>query len=130
MRRAPASCSDSKRAPACGTASSARSRGTATTLSRMQRARTALGWLRTVRPWPLLLALAAVQVALALWFGFKTPHNGWIWYSGGDATEYWTEQWSLGHLLIPQTIIGPGLPVYYAWVPLVAGPTLLNGAAI
>ncbi len=96
----------------------------------MPRARAALAWLRTVRPWPLLLALAALQVAIALWFGFKTPHNGWIWYSGGDATEYWTEQWSIAHLFIPQAVIGPGLPVYYAWVPLVAGPSLLQGAAV
>ncbi|HEV2590678.1 MAG TPA: glycosyltransferase family 39 protein [Gaiellaceae bacterium] len=83
-----------------------------------------------MRPWPLLLALAALQLALALWFGFKTPHNGWIWYSGGDATEYWAEQWSMAHLSIPQAVIGPGLPVYYAWVPLVAGATLLQGAAV
>jgi hypothetical protein len=96
----------------------------------MQSVNAALQWLRTVRPWPLLLALAALQVAIGLWFSFGTPHNGWIWYSGGDATEYWTEQWSVGHLIIPQAVIGPGLPIYYAWVPLVAGPTLLQGAAV
>ena len=96
----------------------------------MQRASAALTWLRTVRPWPLLLALAALQVALALWFAFKSPHNGWIWYSGGDATEYWTEQWAIAHLFIPQAVIGPGLPIYYAWVPLVTGTTLLQGAAV
>lgn len=93
----------------------------------MQRTRAAVDRLRTVRPWPLLLALAALQVALAVWFAFKTPHNGWIWYSGGDSTEYWTEQWSIAHLAIPQAVIGPGLPIYYAWAPLVAGPTLLQG---
>ena len=96
----------------------------------MQRASSALIWLRTVRPWPLLIALAALQVAIALWFSFGTPHNGWIWYSGGDSTEYWTEQFAIGHLFIPQAVIGPGLPVYYAWVPLVAGPTLLQGASV
>ena len=96
----------------------------------MQRTSAALQWLRTVRPWPLLLVLAAVQVALALWFSFGTPHNGWVWYSGGDSTEYWTEQWAIGHLTIPQAVIGPGLPIYYAWVPLVAGPTLLQGLPV
>jgi hypothetical protein len=96
----------------------------------MQRANAALTWLRTVRPLPLLLALVAVQLLVALWFSFGTPHNGWIWYSGGDSTEYWTEQWAVGHLTIPQAVIGPGLPIYYAWVPLVAGPSLLQGAAV
>jgi hypothetical protein len=96
----------------------------------MQRADAALTWLRTARPWPILFAFAAVQVALAMWFSFGTPHNGWVWYSGGDSTEYWTEQWSIAHGFIPQAVIGPGLPIYYAWVPLVAGPTLLQGLPV
>ena len=50
----------------------------------------------------------AVQLAQAAWFAFETPHNGAIWYSGGDATEYWTEQWSLAHHFIPQPVVGFG----------------------
>ena len=60
--------------------------------------------------------LVALQVGQAFWFAFNTPHNGWIWYSGGDATSYWTEQWAIGHLQIPQAVVGYGLPVYYAWI--------------
>jgi len=86
--------------------------------------------LTAVRPVPALGFLVALQLAQALWFGFRTPHNGWIWYSGGDATSYWTEQWAIGHLQIPQAVVGYGLPVYYAWVPLVAGPSLVNGVAV
>lgn len=78
---------------------------------------------------PVLAALIALQLAQAFWFAFNTPHNGWIWYSGGDATEYWTETWALAHGIIPQSVIGLGLPVYYAWVPLVMGTTLMQGAA-
>ena len=74
--------------------------------------------------------LVALQVGQAFWFAFSTPHNGWFWYSGGDATSYWTEQWAIGHLQIPQAVVGYGLPVYYAWIPLVAGPSLLTGAAV
>lgn len=90
----------------------------------------AQAWLTAVRPVDLLAPLCALQVAQAFWFAFSTPHNGWIWYSGGDATSYWTEQWAVGHLQLPQAVVGFGLPVYYAWVPLVAGPSLLTGAAI
>src|SRR5438309_858732 len=96
----------------------------------MRRLSGAAGWLRRIPPVPGLAVLVALQLALAFWFAFKTPHNGWIWYSGGDATEYWTEQWSIAHLLIPQSVIGWGLPVFYAWVPLVTGTTLLSGAAV
>jgi hypothetical protein len=86
--------------------------------------------LTAVRPVYGLAVLCALQVAQGFWFAFSTPHNGWIWYSGGDATSYWSEQWAVGHLQIPQAVVGYGLPVYYAWVPLVAGPSLLTGAAI
>ncbi len=86
--------------------------------------------LTAVRPAPVLAALVALQLAQALYFGFRTPHNGWIWYSGGDATSYWTEQWALGHLELPRAVVGYALPVFYAWVPLVAGPALVNGAAV
>jgi hypothetical protein len=86
--------------------------------------------LTEVRPAPVLAFLILVQLALAAWFALRTPHNGWIWYSGGDATSYWTEQYSVGHLQIPQAVVGYGLPVFYAWVPLVAGPSLLTGSAV
>ena len=86
--------------------------------------------LTAVRPLPVLAVLVALQLAQAAWFGLETPHNGWIWYSGGDATEYWTETWAIAHGIVPQAMIGYGLPVFYGWVPLVAGPTLMTGAAV
>src|SRR4051812_27404209 len=79
---------------------------------------------------PALGALVALQLAQAFWFAFNTPHNGWIWDSGGDATEYWTAQWAVGHGIIPQAIVGYGLPVYYAWVPRVTGTTFFTGAPV
>src|SRR5581483_4102421 len=86
--------------------------------------------LTAVRPAPLLAVLVALQLGEAAWFAFRTPHNGWIWYSGGDSTSYWSEQWALGHLQIPQAVVGYALPVFYAWVPLVKGPTLVQGAPV
>lgn len=82
-------------------------------------------------PVALILAGAVLlQLAIASWFAFATPHNGFLWYSGGDATEYWAEQWSVGHFLLPQTELGWGLPLLYGWVPLLAGPSLLNGLPV
>ena len=59
--------------------------------------------------------------ATVAWLAFRTPHNGWVWHSGGDATEYWTAQWSVAHGFVPQAVISYGLPVFYGWVPLVTG---------
>jgi hypothetical protein len=90
----------------------------------------AIDWLRAARPAPLLAGLALVQLGVVAWIAFTAQHNGWIWYSGGDATEYWTSQWAVAHALIPQAVLGWGLPVLYAWVPLVAGPSLLVGLPV
>jgi len=68
-----------------------------------------------------------VQLAITAWFALETPHNGFVWYSGGDATEYWTGEWAVAHLRLTQTVIGWGLPIFYGWVPLVTGTTLLSG---
>jgi hypothetical protein len=82
------------------------------------------------RPRILLPALCLIAWGFALWLALDTPHNGWVWYSGGDATEYWNGQWAVAHGLVPQAIISYGLPVLYGWVPLVAGPSLLDGLPV
>ena len=86
--------------------------------------------LRGVRPIVLLAPLCAAQVAAGISFALSTTHNGWLWYSGGDATEYWAEQWSVGHGLLPHTFLGVGIPALYSWIPIVAGPTLLHGLPV
>lgn len=106
-------------------------RGIGRTRSRALDAATrGVAYLSRARPVPLLAALCGVQLAIAAWFAFATPHNGFVWYSGGDSTEYWTGQWAVGHLRLTQAIIGWGLPVFYAWVPLVTGTTLLSGLPV
>jgi Dolichyl-phosphate-mannose-protein mannosyltransferase len=87
-------------------------------------------WLVGVRPLYLFVPLVAAQLAEVAFFALRTPHNGWIWYSGGDATSYWTEQFAVSHLQIPQAVVGYGLPVFYGWVPLLAGPSLITGVSI
>jgi hypothetical protein len=86
--------------------------------------------LETVRPAPLLAVVATTQIAVAFAVALTSTHNSWLFYSGGDATEYWAHEWALGHGYIPQTVVGYGLPVLFAWVPLVAGPALVNGAVV
>ena len=83
-----------------------------------------------IRVVPGLAVLSALQVAAAVWFAFHTSHNGWVWHSGGDSTSFWTETWAIGHRLVPPAAIGYGLPVYYAWIPLVTGASLLNGLPV
>lgn len=90
----------------------------------------AAAWLSRARAAPLLALLILAQFGVVAWLAFKTPHNGWVWYSGGDVTEYWTSEWTVAHGLIPQAFVGFGLPVYYAWVPLIAGPSLLTGLPV
>jgi len=85
---------------------------------------------RTANPVFVLAPLCLLQLGLTAWFAARSAHNGWVWYSGGDATEYWMEQWALGHLLLPQPIVGWGLPVLYAWLPFVAGPSLAQGLPV
>jgi hypothetical protein len=82
---------------------------------------------RNARPLPLLAGLVAIQLAVALVVALTSTHNHFVWYSGGDATEYWTASWWLSHGQLGQTLIGYGAPVLWAWLPPLAGTTMLAG---
>jgi hypothetical protein len=74
-----------------------------------------------------MLAVAcAVQLGLGIAVALVSTHNHFVWYSGGDATEYWTSSWSLSRGGIPQAYVGYGVPVLWAWVPFVMGTTMLS----
>lgn len=83
--------------------------------------------LRALPTWALLAAACVVQLAIVLAIALTATHNHFVWYSGGDSTEYWTTSWSLGHGTIPQALIGYGIPVAYMWLPPLSGITLLSG---
>jgi len=73
-------------------------------------------------PVPVVAGLAAAQVVAATAFALSIPHNGWIWFQGGDQIWYSTSGWLLGGLDLPTAGVG------YAW-PLVLAPiTWLTGA--
>jgi hypothetical protein len=81
-----------------------------------------------VRPLWIVAALAPVQWLIALLVALRAPHNGWYFYSGGDATAYWAHEWALSHGHLGSTVLGYGVPVFLAWVPKLFGPTQLTGA--
>jgi hypothetical protein len=81
-----------------------------------------------VRPLWVIAVLAPVQWLIALVVALHAPHNGWLYYSGGDATAYWAHEWALSHGYLGSTVLGYGVPVFLAWVPRLFGPTQLTGA--
>ncbi len=89
--------------------------------------RAASAALERVRPLYVLATLAVLQWVLVLGVALGAPHNGWLFYHGGDATEYWSHEWALSHGWLPQTVLGYGVPVLFAWVPRLFGETLLGG---
>jgi hypothetical protein len=86
-----------------------------------------LGRIGTV---PLLAAACVLQLVIAALIAVTSTHNHFVWYSGGDSTEYWTTSWSLVHGFIPQALIGYGLPLAYIWLPPLSGVTLLSGLPV
>ena len=82
------------------------------------------------RPLPLLAGACVVQVAVAAAVAHGSTHNYVLWYSGGDATEYWTASWGLAHHLIGQAHISYGVPALYAWVPPLTGATMISGLPV
>src|SRR5262245_49713823 len=133
MPLARSSSSASARARRCATGWSERSPGIETPRVSMRARSAALHtseWLKSARPAPLLALLVLGQFGVVAWVAFDTPHNGWVWYSGGDATEYWSSQWAVAHGFIPPAFLGWGLPILYAWVPLLTGISLLHGLPV
>ncbi len=80
-----------------------------------------------IRPWMVLVPLAALSVGVAAWVGSKAVHTGWLYYNGGDGTWYYTTAWSLAHGLIPVSSIGYGYPMLLAPFARLAGPNILAG---
>jgi hypothetical protein len=95
----------------------------------MRAASAAARRLERVRTLWVVAALAPLQWLIALLVAMHAPHNGWLFYTGGDATQYWSHEWALAHGMLPLTVLGYAVPVFFAWVPRLFGPTQLTGAA-
>jgi hypothetical protein len=106
---------------------------------RAARSRAVAGWrscvvlarrLERVRPAYVLAPLVVVQLLATVALALTRPHNGWLFYHGGDATEYWSHEWAIAHGFVPRALLGYVIPLLYGWVPVVTGETLLSGLPV
>ena len=84
-----------------------------------------IGRFSRVRPLYVVAPLCVLSYVIALKVGLDAKHNGWLYYTGGDGTWYWTTPWALAHHLLPATTISYGLPVFIWPLALIFGPTVL-----
>lgn len=78
------------------------------------------------KPRLVLGALVAVQVATTILFAFRVPHNGWVYFQGGDQIWLSTTGWLLGQFELPPTEVGYGWPAVFAPITWVTGPTYVQ----
>jgi hypothetical protein len=78
--------------------------------------RTGAARLEAVRPAFVLAPVVVLELAVTLAIALRAQHNGWLYYTGGDGTHYWTASWALAHGWIPTAVASYGLPVL--WWPL------------
>jgi hypothetical protein len=94
------------------------------------RAAEAVARARRYEPWIVVSTLVVVQwVALAI-LTTTIPHNGWLFYQGGDQTWFYTSAWELGNGRIPESLVGYVWPFFLAPLTWVAGPNFLDGLPV
>jgi hypothetical protein len=100
----------------------------ATTRTRRRAWRTARSVLDRLLAHPIrvIAVLATVQVGAAITFALSAPHNGWVWFQGGDQIWYSTSGWLLGDLSLPTAGVGYGWPLVLAPITWVTGSTYVE----
>jgi hypothetical protein len=78
------------------------------------------------RPRAVLGTLAAAQIAATVVLALSVPHNGWVWFQGGDQIWLTTQGWLLGHLELPPTEVGYLWSLMLTPIMLVTGPTYVQ----
>ena len=78
------------------------------------------------RPVVVLGALVLVQWAALVTFVRTVPHNGWLFYQGGDQTFFYTVSWVLSGGHIPRSEIGYGWSYLLSPIARAFGPNLLT----
>lgn len=84
----------------------------------------------TDRPWPPLVALAALQVAGTAVAASVLTRNGWLWTNAGDQVTYAANGWLLGRLHLPPAELGYGWPLLLAPITWATGSTWLEQAPL
>jgi hypothetical protein len=87
----------------------------------------ALAFVERLPPWLVLGSLVVVGWAITAEAGRIAPHDGPLYYHGGDGTYYYSTAWMLAHGVIPLSSIGYGYPLLLAPIAGIAGPNLLAG---
>ncbi len=91
-------------------------------------ARSALGALASFarRRRAVATVFVLAQIAVTIGVGLSTPHNGWVWYHGGDQIWFTTYADLLGHGLLPLTEVAAGWAVALVPLALLLGPTYVD----
>lgn len=91
------------------------------------RLRAAGGTIERLRPVYVLSTLTVLAWAGTLSIALSATHNGWLYYTGGDATYYWSAAYGFVHGWVAAPAISYGLPVLLWPVAAAAGANLLVG---
>lgn len=78
-------------------------------------------------PWCVLGPLLLAHWAALAVFAASVPHNGWLFYQGGDQIWYWTASWLLAHGSVALTPVAQGWPLLLLPFAAVGGPGFLAG---
>jgi hypothetical protein len=84
-------------------------------------------WVMARPVWAVLAVLVLAQWATVAVVAAVAQHNGPYYFTGGDATWYWTSAWVLGHGHIPQAVVSYAYPFLLAPLALIAGPSMIAG---
>ena len=78
------------------------------------------------QPRAVLGVLVGAQIVGTLALAAAAPHNGWVYYQGGDQIINTTTGWLLGRLELPPTEVGFLWPLIQAPITWFTGPTFVQ----
>ena len=78
------------------------------------------------QPRAVLGVLVGAQIVGTLALAAAAPHNGWVYYQGGDQIINTTTGWLLGRLELPPTEVGFLWPLIQAPMTWFTGPTFVQ----
>lgn len=78
------------------------------------------------RPSRVLGALLVLQLLATATLAASVPHNGWVWFQGGDQIWYVTSAWLIGVMELPVALVSGGWPMLLAPVTWLTGPTFVQ----
>jgi hypothetical protein len=82
------------------------------------------------RPRVVLGTLVGVQFVATLILAFSIPHNGWVYFQGGDQIWMTTTGWLAGQFQLPPTEISYLWPLVQAPITWLTGPTYLQALPV